>query len=119
MKKIFTLLFCVVAMGFAANASELPMVDKCINVLLGIEQPTAIMATNLDANGDGVINIADVTTLIDMALLAQQQNAPAQQPQAGEIDVPAMINDMLDGEPPMPTINDVTDGIDHNIKLKN
>lgn len=116
MKKIFTLLFCVVAMGFAANASELPLVDKCINVLLGNEQPTAIMATNLDANGDGVINIADVTTLIDMALLSQQQ-APAQQ-QAGEIDVQAIINDMLDDEPPTPVITDVTDGIDHNIKLK-
>ena len=117
MKKIFTLLFCVVAMGFAANASELPLVDKCINVLLGNEQPTAIMAANLDANGDGVINIADVTTLIDMALQAQQQQAPAQQ-QPGEVDVQAIINDMLDGEPPTPTINDVTDGIDHNIKLK-
>lgn len=117
MKKIFTLLFCVVAMGFAANASELPLVDKCINVLLGNEQPTAIMAANLDANGDGVINIADVTTLIDMALQAQQQKAPAQQ-QAGEVDVQAIINDMLDGEPPTPTINDVTDGIDHNFKLK-
>lgn len=116
MKKIFTLLFCVVAMGFAANASELPLVDKCINVLLGNEQPTAIMATNLDANGDGVINIADVTTLIDMALLGQQQ-APAQQ-QASEIDVQAIINDMLDDEPPTPVITDVTDGIDHNIKLK-
>jgi len=116
MKKIFTLLFCVVAMGFAANASELPLVDKCINVLLGNEQPTAIMATNLDANGDGVINIADVTTLIDMALLGQQQ-APAQQ-QAGEIDVQAIINDMLDDEPPTPVITDVTDGIDHNNKLK-
>lgn len=116
MKKIFTLLFCVVAMGFAANASELPLVDKCINVLLGNEQPTAIMATNLDANGDGVINIADVTTLIDMALLGQQQ-APAQQ-QPGEIDVQAIINDMLDDEPPTPVITDVTDGIDHNIKLK-
>lgn len=116
MKKIFTLLFCVVAMGFAANASELPLVDKCINVLLGNEQPTAIMATNLDANGDGVINIADVTTLIDMALLGQQQ-APAQQ-QAGEINVQAIINDMLDDEPPTPVITDVTDGIDHNIKLK-
>lgn len=116
MKKIFTLRFCVVAMGFAANASELPLVDKCINVLLGNEQPTAIMATNLDANGDGVINIADVTTLIDMALLSQQQ-APAQQ-QAGEIDVQAIINDMLDDEPPTPVITDVTDGIDHNIKLK-
>lgn len=116
MKKIFTLLFCVVAMGFAANASELPMVDKCINVLLGVEQPTAIMAANLDANGDGVINIADVTTLIDMALLGQQQ-APAQQ-QAGEIDVQAIINDMLDDEPSTPVITDVTDGIDHNIKLK-
>lgn len=119
MKKIFTLLFCVVAMGFAANASELPLVDKCINVLLGNEQPTALMAVNLDANGDGVINIADVTTLIDMALQSQQQ-APAQaQQQPGEIDVKAIINDMLDGEPPTPSINDVTDGIDHNIKLKN
>ena len=119
MKKIFTLLFCVVAMGFAANASELPLVDKCINVLLGNEQPTALMAANLDANGDGVINIADVTTLIDMALQAQQQ-APAQaQQQAGEIDVKAIINDMLDGEPPTPVITDVTDGIDHNMKLKN
>ena len=117
MKKIFTLLFCVVDMGFAANASELPLVDKCINVLLGVEQPTAIMAANLDANGDGVINIADVTTLIDMALLAQQQQAPAQQ-QTGEIDVQAIINDMLDDEPPTPVITDVTDGIDHNIKLK-
>ena len=114
MKKIFTLLFCVVAMGFAANASELPMVDKCINVLLGIEQPTAIMAANLDANGDGVINIADVTTLIDKALLAQQQ-APAQ-PQAGEIDVKAIINDMLDGVPPTPTIDDVTDTVDKKLK---
>lgn len=119
MKKIFTLLFCVVAMGFAANASDLPLVDKCINVLLGNEQPTALMAANLDANGDGVINIADVTTLIDMALQSQQQ-APAQsQQQAGEIDVKAIINDMLDGEPPTPVITDVTDGIDHNMKLKN
>ena len=117
MKKIFTLLFCVVAMCFAANSSELPMVDKCINVLLGNEQPTALMAVNLDANGDGVINIADVTTLIDMALQAQQQ-APAPQ-QSSEIDVQAIINDMLDGEPPTPVITDVTDGIDHNIKLKN
>ena len=116
MKKIFTLLFCV-AMGVAANASELPLVDQCINVLLGVEQPTALMAANLDANHDGVINIADVTTLIDMALQAKQQKAPART--EGEIDVQAIINDILDGEPPTPTISDVTDGIDHNIKLKN
>ena len=115
MKKILTLLFCVVAMGFAANASDLPLVDKCINVLLGYEQPTAIMAANLDANGDGVINIADVTTLIDMALQANQQKAPARND--SEIDVQAIINDILDGEPPTPTITDVTDAVDHNIKL--
>ena len=117
MKKIFTLLFCIVAMGFAANASDLPLVDKCINVLLGYEQPTAIMAANLDANGDGVINIADVTTLIDMALQANQQKAPARND--SEIDVQAIIDDILDGEPPTPTISDVTDGVDHNLKLKN
>ena len=59
MKKIFTLLFCVVAMGFAANASDFPMVDRCINALLGIDQPATLMASNLDANNDGMLSIAD------------------------------------------------------------
>lgn len=72
MKKIFTLLFCVVAMGLAANASEFPMVDKCINVLLGNEQPTAMMAANLDANHDGEITIDDLAIIIDKELWTQK-----------------------------------------------
>lgn len=123
MKKIFTLLFCVTVMSLAANATDYEvMVQQCINKLLSNNQPTAIMASNidanidanLDANHDGVINIADVTTLIDMSLIEkQQQLAPAQQ-----ISIETIINDMLDNEPPTPTIDDVTNAVDHNIKLK-
>lgn len=112
MKKIFTLLFCVMAMNFAAQAAEnLDPVQRCINVLLGKEQPTTLMAVNLDANHDGVINIEDVTTLIDMALEANQ---PAMAP-AKEADVKAMINNILDGEPPTPTIDEVTETIDKKL----
>ena len=119
MKKIFTLLFCVTVMSLAANATDYEvMVQQCINKLLSNNQPTAIMASNIDANldvnHDGVINIADVTTLIDMSLIEkQQQLAPAQQ-----ISIETIINDMLDNEPPTPTIDDVTNAVDHNIKLK-
>ena len=74
MKKIFTLLFCVVALGFAANANETSNVDKIINVLLGNGQTTAIMGTNLDVNHDGAITIADVTAQIDFELQTQQAN---------------------------------------------
>lgn len=79
MKRFFTLLFCVAAMCVAAHANESTLVNQCINVLLGNEQPTTLMATNLDANHDGAITIDDVTTLIDMALAQQNVNrAPAQ-----------------------------------------
>jgi len=111
MKKIFTLLFCVTAMSLAANASNLDMVHRCINVLLGNEQQTTITAPNLDANHDGVINIADVTTLIDMSLMNE---GPAMAPaQSG--DVNSLINDILDNEPPKPEIKDVTNAIDKKI----
>lgn len=114
MKKIFTLLFCVVAMGLAANANETSLVDHCINVLLGTEQPTALMAANLDANHDGVINIDDVTTLIDMALAEKQVNrAPAQ-----DIDVDALIDEALKSETGEPNIHDINQAIDHNLSNK-
>lgn len=112
MKKIFTLLFCVVAMGFAANASDFPLVDRCINALLGIEQPTTVMATNLDANNDGTLSIADVTTLIDQALEAKAINrAPAQ-----NIDINALVKDALETQTGEPDIDDVQQAIDHNLK---
>lgn len=113
MKKIFTLLFCVMAMGFAANAADdANMVYRCMDALLNQEQPTTIMAANLDANNDGEFNIADVTTLIDMRLQASQvRMAPAQK---GEVQT--IIDDMLNNEPPTPSINKVTEAVDKTIE---
>ena len=71
MKKIFTLFFCVLAMSFAASASDIPAADQCIDVLLGKVQPTMIMATNLDANHDGVIDITDAVAIINLYLNSQ------------------------------------------------
>ena len=113
MKKIFTLLFCVMAMSFAANATDnLEPVYHCINVLLNQNQTTNVMTTNLDANHDGAISIADVTTLIDMALLA---NKPAAQAPANEPNDEDRINDMLNDVPPVPTVSDLTDTIDKKL----
>lgn len=112
MKKLFTLLFCVVATGIAANANELPLVDKCINVVLGVEQPTTLMATYLDADHDGVISIHDVTTLIDQANMEDQVNhAPAR-----NMDVEALINEVLTTTDGNPNINDVNKAIDNKLK---
>lgn len=113
MKKIFTSLFCVFALGLAANATDIPLVDQCINVLLGVEQPTTLMAVNLDANHDGVINIHDVTTLIDQALKAEANRAPSK-----DIDINALIKETLETQTGQPTIHDVTDAVDHNLKNK-
>jgi len=116
MKKIFTLLFCVAAMSLTASATDTTLIDRCINVLLGNESPTMIMATNLDANHDGVITIADVSTLVDQALEAQRANlAPAQYQDA---EVEAIINELLVTDKDDPTINDVSKAIDCKINNK-
>ena len=112
MKKIFTLLFCVAAI--TAGATDTSMVEKCVNVLLGNEVPTATLAADLDANHDGIISIADVTTLIDMALETQKVNrAPSR-----DIDVKAIVNEILETDKDEPTITDVTQAIDHNLNNK-
>jgi len=114
MKKIFTLLFCVVAMGFAANASNIPVVDRCINALLGNDQPATLMATNLDADNDGELTIADVTTLIDQDIFANQPNmAPAR-----DIDVNALVKAAIESETGDPDVDDVMQAIDHNVNKK-
>lgn len=114
MKKLFTLLFCALAVSASASASELPLVDQCINVLLGNEVPTKLMAANLDANQDGAITIDDVTTLIDMALAAQDVNrAPAR-----DIDVDAIIDQAIKSETGEPNIHDVNQAVDHNLSNK-
>lgn len=113
MKKIFTLLFCMVAFSFAASANNYAeRVEQCIHALLNRTATTTLMTTNLDANHDGILNINDVTAIIDEGLQEQQINrAPAK-----ENEVEGMLNNMLDGVPPTPTINEVTDAIDKKLK---
>lgn len=112
MKKIITLLFCVVAMALTASAND--RVDMCVNVLLGNEMPNKLMAANLDANHDGVITIHDLSVIIDEALqaqAAQPNKAPAQE----VVDVDAIINKVLTTETGEPNISDVNQAIDHNL----
>lgn len=114
MKKIFTLLFCVIAMGLAANASDMPLVDRCINVLLGNEQPTTLMAANLDANHDGEITIDDVAVLVDNELQARTggiNRAPAQ-----DNDIDALVKKVLETKTDDPNIENVKDAVDHNLQ---
>lgn len=115
MKKFFTLLFCITAMSIAANAADdANMVTRCMDALMNHEQPTSPMAANLDANNDGVLNIADVTTLIDMNLQANQSlKAPAKK---GEVQT--IIDDMLNNVPPTPTINQVTEAVDKTLEKR-
>ena len=113
MKKIFTLLFCVVALALSASAND--RVDQCIDVLLGKVAPTKAMATDLDANHDGVITIQDVSVIIDEALEEMRINkVPAQKPAS----VDAIINDILDNEPPTPNISEVSEAIDRSLEKK-
>jgi hypothetical protein len=118
MKKIFTLLFCVASLTAAASSNSLA--DRCINLLLGNNAAPAITApgndTNLDANNDGIIDIDDVTVIIDNELMARNANvnrAPAQ-----DIDVDRMINRMLENEPPVPQIKDVDKAVENNLRNK-
>ena len=113
MKKIFTLLFCVVAVSFAASADNYAnRAEQCINALLGKISPTTLMINNLDANHDGALSIDDVTTIIDEDLQAQQtRRTPAK-----EKKIKGMVNNMLNNEPPTPTIDDVTDAVDKKLK---
>ena len=115
MKKIFTLLFCVAAMAFAASAQGDDNVDKCINIVLGNEQPTTtIKAVNYDVNQDGVIDIEDVTLMIRVNSEAGVQSAPAQE----EIDIDGLVKEVLQSKTGEPNISDVNKAIDQNLKRK-
>lgn len=113
MKKIFTLLFCVAAVSFAASADNyVDRAEQCINVLLGKITPSTLMINNLDADHDGTLTISDVTTIIDEGLQEQlTRRAPAK-----DNEIKDMINNMLNNVPPTPTIDDVTDAIDKKLK---
>lgn len=111
MKKIFTLLICVAALAFAANA-ENSRAQQCIDYLLnGSNAPKAVMVANFDVNNDGIVDISDATMLINMELEAKA-NAPAKK----KVDVDAIINDILDGEPPTPNLGDVNEAINKNLE---
>lgn len=114
MKKFFTLLLCAVGMTIAANAEDLTPVRQCIDALLAQDYQTrGTVAPVMDPNQDGVLNIADVTFLINLNL----KNATEQKAPAKEIDVNALIQEVLksDGDP---NVHDVTDAIDHNLNQR-
>ena len=114
MKKIFTLLFCAIALSFTASADDL--VSECMNTLLS-GNGTRLMATNvnaqLDANQDGVISIADVAALIDMKLEQENVNRVPR-----NTDVESLINDIISNDQPKANIDDVNEVIEHNLKKK-
>ena len=111
MKKIFTLLFCVVGMTFAANAAnDLTTVYQCIDALLAQDQNAkSVTAPVMDPNQDGVLSIADVTYLIQN-ILEEEMKA-----QAMNKDIKKMIKQVLvsDGDP---YIDDVTDAINEKLE---
>lgn len=113
MKKIFTLLFCVVALTAAANNEA--QVQQCINALLNNTATPQLMApnANLDADNDGALTIADVTTLIDQMLTGEPSMAPAQQ-----IDIDALAKQVVRTNTGEPNVNDVNKAIDENLKNK-
>lgn len=113
MKRIFTLLLCVVGMTLAANAYDQTNVDQCINALLAQDNNTrTVTEPNLDANQDGILSIADVTFMINEMLQAKM-NAPKE-----DIDIQGIINQALKTETGEPNIQDVTDAIEKKIKDK-
>ena len=115
MKKIFTLLFFVAAMAFAANADN-GNIQNCIDVVLGkIEAPAKLTSPNLDVNNDGEIDVADVAMLIKMEL--DQQRPMAKAP-AQKIDVDKLIKESLETRTGEPNISDVNKAIDHNLRLE-
>lgn len=111
MKKIFTLLFCVCAVAIAAHADN-ARIEQCINIVLGVEQPTTLMAQNFDVNNDGIVDINDVTEMIRQDLATKPARAKAKK----TVDVDAIIQDILDDVPPTPNLGDVNEAISKNLE---
>lgn len=81
MKKIFTSLFCVLAVGLFAHADDNALIDQCINTVLGGDNATMTIATpNMDVNHDGVVNITDITIMINQDIQNRKAKAPAKLP---------------------------------------
>lgn len=115
MKKIFTLLLCLVALSAAADNDD--QIQQCINALLQKPNTAKLLMANpdLDANHDGVLTIADVTTLIDLKLQAQ---AEANRAPAKQIDIDELAGKVIRSTTGEPNITDLNDAIDSNLKNK-
>ena len=110
MKKIFTLIFCVVALCPMAKADNNALIDRCINFILGAGNPnTTIMAANLDVNNDGVVNITDVTNLVNSEL--QNSNQPRPMRVRSKTSVDELIQQTLNTKESSPNIQDVIKAI--------
>lgn len=118
MKKIFTLIICVVALCPLAKADNNALIERCINYIMTAGAPnTTLMATNLDANNDGVVNITDVTTLINSEL--QNSNQPRPMRVRGQkSSVDELIQKTLNSRESSPNIMDVTKAINEENKNK-
>ncbi len=118
MKKIFTLLFCLIGMTVAANATDRATVDQCIQALLngGNGNPTMINTPNMDANHDGVLNIHDVTFMIQEMLQAEEAEMAIQASAKGKVDIDALIKQVLETKEETPNIHDVTNAVEENNK---
>ena len=121
MKKIFTLLFCITAMSFACNAQDLTPVQDCIQYLLAHNSSNQVLIAsnanaNMDANHDGVINIHDVTFMINENLKAAQVKQEGRAPARNDSDVKKLIHEVLESETDTPNINDVTDAINEKLR---
>ena len=115
MKKIFTLLFCVAAVAFAAHADD-SLIDQCINYLVNGTAQTTVKVSDLDANHDGVINISDVTYLINKKLNeGQMNNAPAVE----QTEADVIINNLLNDKDGTVSINEATEAINKELIKKN
>lgn len=115
MKKIFTLLFCLVGMTMAANATDLTPVYQCARAVLSHNGNTLMLSNpNMDANHDGVLNIADVTCLINQILKAEQTEQPNRAPVKDQ-NIEELIKQVLDTEGD-PTVKDVTKAINQKLQ---
>ena len=73
MKRIFTLLFCIGAIALASHATT--PIERCVEYLVQHNlqyQPSPAQIAELDANYDGVINMDDLTTLINVEVAKNQ-----------------------------------------------
>ncbi len=73
MKRIFTLLFCIGSIALASHANT--SIERCVEYLVhnNIQHQTSpAQLADLDANHDGIINMDDLTTLINVEVAKNQ-----------------------------------------------